>query len=134
MTSTKLHDDFTDEPDFLQVSRDARLLHIEAIVYCNRMLTDGKISAPALRRITDSVDISASLNELIKAGLWHGTDDGQRQLDWTDQEKAENIIARRDERAAVQKRYREKVSEPVKRHNSGDHSRCDARYCKAREE
>lgn len=61
MTWTRLSDTFTESPRMLRVSRDARLFHIEAMVWCNRMLTDGKIPGKALRRISDTADINRML-------------------------------------------------------------------------
>ena len=61
MTWTRLFDTFTESPRMLRVSRDARLFHIEAMVWCNRMLTDGKIPGKALRRISDTADINRML-------------------------------------------------------------------------
>jgi hypothetical protein len=133
MTWTRLSDNFTDEPEFLRLSRDARLFHIEALVYCNRMLTNGRIGLAAVTRITDTKNINSVINELVNADMWWPLSDGDFQLNWSDQENADKVNARRAERKATQKRYRERVSERVSRHNSGDHSLCDARYCKAGE-
>ena len=51
MTWTRLSDDSTDRPQMLRISRSARLLHFEAMVWCNKHLTDGVIPAAALPRI-----------------------------------------------------------------------------------
>lgn len=89
MTWTRLSDDFTDRPEMLEVSRSARLLHVEAMVWCNRMLTNGRVPAAAIPRITDAEDIGARIDELIDAGLWDALDDSTWQLDWSDQESSE---------------------------------------------
>lgn len=127
MTWTRLSDDFYDRPEMLSVSRDARLLHSEAMVWCNRMTTNGKIPPAALRRISDAEDIPALVDELSAAGIWTATEDGQWQLDWSDQESAEEVHARAEYRAATQKRYRERKA----RHERGDHGACDPRFCKS---
>jgi hypothetical protein len=126
MTWTRLSDDFTDRPQLLQVSRSARLLHIEAMVWSNRLLTDGRIPSAALRRMTDAEDLAELVEELASAGIWEATDDGQWELDWKDQESAAEVKGRRDYRQETQKRYRERHS----KHERGDHSMCDPRFCK----
>ncbi|MDR7385680.1 hypothetical protein [Promicromonospora iranensis] len=125
MTWTRLDDDFNDRPALLAVGRSARLLHVEALVWCNRLLTDGAVPRGALPRLTDSPDLDADVAELVAAELWEETTDGW-QLDWSDQEEAAAVRARQDVRNERQKRYRRRKS----KHDSGDHSECDERYCK----
>lgn len=127
MTWTRLSDDFTDRPEALEVSRSARLLNIEAMVWCNRMLRDGLLPKAALPRITDSADTAADVTELVKAGMWVEVDDVGWQLDWTDQESADDVRARQAQQAEKQKRYRDRKA----RHAQGDHSACHPTYCKA---
>lgn len=124
MTWTRLPDDFTDRPSVLSRSRSARLLHFEALIYCNRLLTDGALPERALPRISDSDDLDGDVAELIDAGLWTRVDGGW-QVDWSDQETAEVVEQRREDRNARQRRYNERQ----RRHAQGDHSRCDARHC-----
>ena len=135
MTWTRLSDNFTDRPEMLRISRSARLLHVEAMVWCNKHTTDGVIPASALSRISDG-DIHEDLEQLLAVGLWwpaiaeYATVNGQPdawQLDWSDQEPAADVKARKDYRAGVQKRYRDRKD----RHGRGDHSACDPRFCKA---
>lgn len=125
MTWTRLPDNFTDRPDILEVSRSARLLHVEALVWCNRQLTNGRLPKGALPRITDSPDPEADVAELLAVELWEL--DGERgwQLDWSDQEDAESVKGRQAARAQTQKRYRERQA----KHAAGDHSLCDPRFC-----
>lgn len=116
MTWTRLSDDFYDRPAMLRVSRSARLLHSEVIVWCNRMLTDGTLPANALRRITDSTTLESDIDELERAELWERIDLETWQVDWTDQESAADVRERRVLSAERSKRYRN--------HNRGDHSLC----------
>lgn len=127
MTWTRLSDDFTDRPEMLRISRSARLLHIEAMVWCNRMGQDGRIPAAAIRRITDAEDPAADITELAKEGIWRAIEGEPDlwQLDWSDQEPAAEVQARAEHRAATQKRYRERKG----KHERGDHSMCDKRFC-----
>ena len=126
MTWTRLPDDFTDRPEMLEVSRSARLLHVEALVWCNRLLSDGRLPKGALPRISDSPDPEADVTELVKAGLWEPDADRGWRIDWTDQEAADNVRERQAARAQTQKRYRERQA----KHVAGDHSMCDPRFCR----
>lgn len=125
MTWTKLGDTFTDDPRLLEVTRSARMLHVEALVYCNRHLRDGHLPQGALGRITDAEDAPGDADQLVRAGLWDEVEGGW-QIDWTDQESAEEVRERQRYRADKQKRYRDRKN----RHERGDHSDCDPRYCK----
>ena len=70
MTWTHISDTFRDDPRLLEISRDARLLHVEALVYCNQHLTDGVLAFAALPRIADSPDPEAAAAELEAARIW----------------------------------------------------------------
>ncbi len=120
MTWTRLPDDFNDWSVLLAVGRSARLLHVEALVWCNRLLTDGAVPRGALPRLSDSPDPDADVTELVAAGLWAETDTGW-QLDWADQEAAANVEQRRAQYRARDERRR--------KHNDGDHSLCDPKRC-----
>lgn len=125
MTWTKLSDDFTDRPDLLGCSRSARLLHVEAMVWSNRTLQDGRVPRAALRRMTDADDVEREVQELVDAGVWEETVDGW-QLDWSDQDDAETVRVRQRRRAEIQKAYRKRVAA----HRAGDHAQCDPRHCR----
>lgn len=127
MTWTRLGDGFNDRPDLNECSRSARLLHVEALVWCNKHLTDGRIPFDVLGRASDSEDIGADLKELADAGIWTASEDGKAWLlDWSDQEPSEDVKARQRRQADKQKRYRRRKE----LHADGDHSECDPRYCK----
>jgi hypothetical protein len=120
VTWTRLSDDYADKPIMLRVSRSARLLDVEALVYCNKHTQDGALDAGALRRITDSPNPEGDAAELVAAGIWETTATGW-QLDWSDQEPAEAVEARREEWRRRDERRRH--------HNAGDHSLCDPKRC-----
>lgn len=120
MTWTRLSDDFTDKLDLLGLSRSARLLEVEALVWCNRNTTDGYLPRAALRKVTDSPDPEGDIAELVAAGRWDDVDTGW-QLDWSDQESAQAVNDRRDEWRRRDERRR--------KHNKGDHSLCDPKRC-----
>lgn len=120
MTWTRLSDDYTDRLDLLDLSRSARLLDVEGLVWCNRNTTDGYLPRAALRKVTDSPDANADVEELIAAGRWTDVETGW-QLDWSDQIEAEEVAAERERWARQKKRQR--------LHNKGDHSICDPKRC-----
>lgn len=123
MTWTKLSDDHLDRPAVLNVTRSARLLEVEALVWCNRLLTDGHIPRGALRRVTDAEDPQSDAAELVAAGLWSVEADGWVIVGFEqDQEAAVDVHARRDEWRRRQRRQR--------LHNLGDHSECDPKRCR----
>lgn len=126
MTWTRVGDTFNDDPALLSCGRSARLLHVEGLAYSNRLLTDGLVTGPALRRITDSEDILGDVAELVRAGLWVAVADAPTeawQLDWSDQDTAAEVTARKAYRAGVQKSYRQRRDA----HARGDHSYCSER-------
>lgn len=128
MTWTRLSDTFPTDPRFLGCSRDARLLHVEALIYCNAHLTDGVFPFGALARVTDSPAANAAAVELEDAGVWERDPDRNAwQVDWADQEAAEDVQARRRRIADKQKRYRDRKS----RHEADDHTLCDSAHCPA---
>jgi hypothetical protein len=127
MTWTKLGDDFMERKEMYAVSRDARLLHIEALVWCNKRLTDGRVDSGAVARFTDAEDWKFLVGELEASGAWRPVSEDVWQLDWSDQDDAEDVLARKAARAETQKKYRRRVSA----HNRGDHSLCDPRFCPA---
>lgn len=121
MTWTKLPDDALDRQPELSVSRSARLLNIEAMLRCNRTLSNGVITRTELPRISDSPDLEADVSELVGAGIWSPVTADSWQVDWTDQEDAAKVRERRKLTADRQRRWRQ--------HASGDHSECDPKRC-----
>lgn len=127
MTWTKLGDDFMDRPEIYEASRSARLLHIEALVWSNKRGLDGLIDTAAIARCTDVPDWRDLVTELEESGAWTQVSESSWQLDWSEQEDAADVRARKDARAATQKLYRKRVAA----HREGDHSLCDPRRCPA---
>lgn len=127
MTWTRLSDVFPDSPAVLEISDAAFRVHIHALIYCNKHLTDGALPKRAIRLLAPPhSEIDGIVTELVDVGLWVITVTGGYQLDWSDQESAESVRQRQKQRAETQSRYRDRKQ----RHAEGDHSRCDQRYCK----
>src|SRR4051812_13055542 len=108
MTWTKLSDDHFDREDVFKLPRSPALLHIEALVWCNRLVNDGRVPASMLSRFTTSPDPQADADQLEKAGLWIRLEDGW-QVDWTHQRRAEDVVADREANKSKQQSYRDRV-------------------------
>lgn len=123
MTWTRLSDNFADRPDVLSLSDAAFRAHVHALVWCNKQLTDGRVPERAVGLFTTDPDV---VSELVDVGMW--TPEGTAYvLDWSDQEPAERVLRGKEHRAEKQARYRDRKS----RHDAGDHSVCDPRFCKS---
>jgi hypothetical protein len=120
MTWTRLGDDFADRPEVAALGDGAFRAHVEAIIWSNRLTTDGTIPRGSLRRILTAAEVDSVTTELVDAGLWTVAGDDV-QLDWSEQEPASRVAARRDE-------WRTRDERP-RRHNSGDHGGCDPKRC-----
>ena len=127
MTWTKLGDEYGEGPEFVALSQSAILLDIFGLKWCNRHLTDGRLpktALPMLAAATKTKRPNAAAAQLVAASVW--IDDGDAwQLDWSEQEPAENVRVRKERSARKQRDYRERKD----RHARGDHSFCDPRFC-----
>lgn len=124
MTWTKLGDDFTDDPSLLALPRPVRLVHVEALVWCNRHGTDGHIPAHALPRVTDEPDPTSAAEQLVAAGMWKPTEAGWEIVAFLDDQPSADDVRRTKEQARQRQRRQ-------RQHRNGDHSLCDPQYCKA---
>lgn len=122
MAYALLSDDLLLQLEAAGVSRDARLLYCEGLVYCATALTDGEIRV-RLARFSDADDVQACADELVDAGLWHRNGDAYRVDDYLDHQQSSDEVERK--RAFARQR-----ADRSRRHRRGDHSRCtDKRYC-----
>lgn len=119
MTWTRLSDEFCDRAEVASLTDAAFRAHVEALVYCNRVLTDGRLPKSVVRRVLTRATRMVYV-ELVKAGLWieepeHFT------VDWRDQLGADEV----EQRRALDRERRERS----RRHKSGDHTMCRPSYC-----
>lgn len=127
---TKFDDRFMDRQDVSSVSRNARLLLVEAYIYCNRNETDGEFKASEVRKFSDLSRPAPALKELMAAGLLDRFGDGvnaRYALDWSDQPRSVEVeIARQNARLRKQaQRLRTAL------HEADIHTDCGHRmYCK----
>jgi hypothetical protein len=106
-TWVKLLDTFPEHPDVLDLSDAAFRAFVEGLCFCSRNLTDGALTASAVRRM--GVRAKAA-DELVAAGLWEATASGfvvvhylrhQRGRDQINREKASNRLRQQRHRAAA---------------------------------
>lgn len=117
MTWTKIGAEFLRKPELVEVSRSARLLHIEATSYSNQHGTDGAIRRKTLPAFTDDPEPAERAAELVESGLWTETDVGWHLVDFADEQPKAVDVARQRRLAAERQRVR-------RQHLSGDHADC----------
>lgn len=123
MTWTKLSDDSTDDPALLALPRSIRLVHFEALVWCNRHGTDGAIPRHMLVRVTDEKNPTKAAKLLVAAGKWKQAEDGWEIVGFLDdQPSAEDVRNQKELARQRQRRQRQ--------HKAGDHTLCNAKYCR----
>lgn len=72
----RFEDNFPEHPKVLALSDAAFRLHVRAIGYASRYLTDGLISMTVLGAISKGRPGLRCSEELVKVGLWERADDG----------------------------------------------------------
>lgn len=114
MSYAKFDDGFADHPKNRGLSDSAFRLHVTAILYCCRFLTDGVIlreSVPDLYPIRRKSGPNRDVNELLARGLWREILDGSAYvihdyLEWND--SREKVEKRRSANAERLKEWRRK--------------------------
>lgn len=109
----------------LNLSRDARLLGIEAECWSDDQETDGDIPAGALRMLTDADDPAALAAELVDGGYWTERKGGGWSIEGF-LERHEDSDSRATMRAAESARQR-----GYRNHAKGQHNADGPRSCKA---
>jgi hypothetical protein len=71
----RFEDNFAEHPKVLSISDAAFRLHVRAIGYCSRHLTDGAVSQAAVRSLSAGRSTRLAA-ELVKSRMWTVTDDG----------------------------------------------------------
>lgn len=99
----RFEDNFPEHPKVLAISDRAFRLHVRAIGYCSRHLTDGAVSLAAVRSLTMGAATRLT-SELVRARMWTVTDDGFLIHDYLDyQPSREAILHIRQQRAIAGK-------------------------------
>jgi hypothetical protein len=82
-TCAKFDQSHTDDPRWLEAGADAFALHVAAVVWCDRMLTDGTITDAMAARVSLAVPpdrTSAAVDVLIEQGFWTRTEPGELRI------------------------------------------------------
>lgn len=82
----QIDDLFADHPKVRALSDAAFRVHVAAICYCNRHLTDGHLvghDQAGLTRLT-TAELAAAVTELVTAEVWHRTEAGYYLHDFLD--------------------------------------------------
>jgi len=98
----RFEDNFPEHPKVLALSDAAFRLHVRAIGYAARHLTDGHVSSAALRSMTRNPALPAAL---VGAGIWETATDGFLVHDYLHYQpsKAEVVEQRMAKKAAGKK-------------------------------
>lgn len=114
MTWVRLDDQFPEHPKVLRVGADAAWLHVSALCYCARQLTDGFVPDGAIGRLAEvkkPVDLAA---RLVGAGLWAVADGGWQINDYLAYNPSrEKVLADRNAAAARKERWKERQRNAV---------------------
>lgn len=76
MTWVKLSDTFAEDPRLVKAGESAFVLHVAALCFCNRNLTDGHVSREMVGRLWAVKRPKAVAARLVEVGLWEETEDG----------------------------------------------------------
>jgi hypothetical protein len=95
----KLDDKFPEHPKVASITEAKRphavYLHISALCWCNRNLTDGRIPRGTLSRLTPEIDTVDSAAALVSVGIWEETPEGYNIHDYSDfQPSRRQVVSR----------------------------------------
>lgn len=76
MAWVRLEDTFPEHPKIDAAGGDAGWLHVCALAYCNRNLTDGFIAQARIGRLSDRKSPAQLAQRLVDVGLWEPCDSG----------------------------------------------------------
>ena len=101
MTWTKLDENFPLHPKILAAGPVAELLQIHALIYCNRLGTDGLVPASAVRHLIH-VPERRPVQKLVELGIWEVVDGGYQIHDFLDyQPSRAEVEAKRKQKASA---------------------------------
>ena len=113
MVWVRIDDRFDEHPKVSQVGPLGMALHVAALCYCNRNLTDGFVPGTVAKRLVDldgvPVDGETVIGWLLDAGMWELEGAGYRIHDFHDFQPSKADVQReRDKTAERVKRHRER--------------------------
>jgi hypothetical protein len=111
MAWVRLDDGFAEHPKVAVLSPAAIGLHVAALCYCNRNLTDGRIPKGIETRLTRVSRVAGWVTELVDQGLWFEERDAWRIHDFLDyQPSRAKVLEEREAAAQRQRKAREKAA------------------------
>jgi hypothetical protein len=98
----KLSDTFAEDPRWLRLGSDALALHVAALCWCGRALTNGELPRAMVRRLWGIEDADAIAKQLVAEGFWSSTQDGFAIVDYlNDQPSRQQVLDLRAKRVAA---------------------------------
>lgn len=127
MPWVRLDDGFADHPKLEQAGPLAAWLHVAALCYCARHLTDGCIPKPKALRLTDVPRPAQRVDALLAAGLWEDEGDHYRVHDYLEFQPSREQVeadraAARDRMARVRSHRSSGEQQPNVREKFADRS------------
>jgi hypothetical protein len=130
-TYAKFDQSHTDDARWIAAGADAFALHVAAVVWCDRLLTDGVITKDMALRVSLAVPpdrATAAVQALLDQGFWVVTEDVPDELrivSFPEHAFPAEQVKRTRARWALDKQRK-------RQHDLGDHALCkDPRYCPA---
>jgi hypothetical protein len=111
MTWVRLDDQAPDHPKFARTGTVGFALHIAAMCYASRYLTDGFVpELAALKLLPDQVVSPRQLAEMVSADLWERVEGGYRVHDFLVNNKSKDLVVAerepaRERMAAVREKF-----------------------------
>ena len=112
MTWVKVDDLITEHEKCVDLSDAAWTLWLHGLLYCSRNLTDGRIPAAMLPRLSAVKNPKKAAGELVKAGLWDEHDGAWWVHDYLDHQRSKaQVEAEREAATERQRKARERRKE-----------------------
>lgn len=147
MTYVKFEHEHADDPRWLEAGADALALHLCALLWCDRMLTDGAVPAAMAVRVSLAVPPDRAVEAvaaLVARGFWSEDGDGGYQIErYLEHALSAEMILRTRGKWKGDKLRRNQHSlgdhalckDPqhcpaiASKHRAGDHELCHPEYC-----
>lgn len=103
---------FDEHPKYEELELEHFGLMACAIAYCNRNLTDGKVSFTAVRRFGKSMKGPKLAKRLVELGIWRDVDSGWEIVGFLDHNPSRAEVMARREESRVRKQRQRRGSTP----------------------
>jgi hypothetical protein len=110
----RIDDGFAENPKIAELADRTFRLHVVALCYCARNLTDGVVTTRALRVLAAIVGVARiekNVSQLVEAGLWTQSGDGYEINDYLEYNpSAAKVKEERAANAERQRRHRDRTN------------------------